>query len=67
MADEPIIHVENLTTYYGERRILHNINLSIQPRETIVLLGSSGTGKSTMLRHVQIGRASCRERVYVLV
>ena len=52
MADEPIIHVEDLTTYYGERRILHNINLSIQPRETIVLLGSSGTGKSTMLRHI---------------
>jgi phospholipid/cholesterol/gamma-HCH transport system ATP-binding protein len=52
MADEPIIKVEGLTTYYGERRILNNINLSIQPRETIVLLGSSGTGKSTLLRHM---------------
>lgn len=51
-ANSAIIRVENLTTHYGDRRILNNINLAIHPRETMVLLGSSGTGKSTLLRHI---------------
>lgn len=49
---EGIIQVEDLTTHYDERLILNKINLSIRPRETIVLLGSSGTGKSTLMRHM---------------
>lgn len=49
---DAIIRVENLTTHYDGRRILNRINLAIRPRETIVLLGSSGTGKSTLLRHI---------------
>ena len=49
---DAIIRVEGLTTHYGSRRILNDINLEIQPRETMVLLGSSGTGKSTLLRHI---------------
>ncbi len=49
---DPIIRVEGLTTHYGARRILNDINLEIYPRETMVLLGSSGTGKSTLLRHI---------------
>ncbi|MGH9862057.1 MAG: ABC transporter ATP-binding protein [Candidatus Acidiferrales bacterium] len=49
---EAMIRVEGLTTHYGTRRILNNINLSIYAQETIVLLGSSGTGKSTLLRHI---------------
>ncbi len=65
MADEPVIHVENLTTYYGERRILNNINLSIPPRETIVLLGSSGTGKSTLLRHMLALEKPAQGHVYI--
>ena len=49
---QPIIQIENLTTYYGSRRILNHVNLAIRPRETMVLLGPSGTGKSTLLRHI---------------
>jgi phospholipid/cholesterol/gamma-HCH transport system ATP-binding protein len=49
---DAVIRVENLVTHYGSRRILNEVNLSIRPRETIVLLGSSGTGKSTLLRHI---------------
>src|SRR3990170_8008817 len=52
MDSEAIIRVENLTTHYGSRRILNSVSFSVYPRETIVLLGSSGTGKSTLLRHI---------------
>ena len=51
-ATDAVIRIEGLTTHYGTRRILNNINLQIRARETLVLLGPSGTGKSTLLRHI---------------
>jgi phospholipid/cholesterol/gamma-HCH transport system ATP-binding protein len=48
----PMIRVENLNTYYGERQILKNVNLVVEAGETMVILGGSGTGKSTLLRHL---------------
>ncbi len=48
----PMIRVVDLVSYYGERRILNHINLDIQAGETMVILGGSGTGKSTLLRHM---------------
>jgi phospholipid/cholesterol/gamma-HCH transport system ATP-binding protein len=35
---------------YGDREILHGISFDVQPRETIVILGGSGSGKRTLLR-----------------
>jgi phospholipid/cholesterol/gamma-HCH transport system ATP-binding protein len=51
-SQEPMIRVEDLTTYYGERRILDRVNLEVKAGETMVILGGSGTGKSTLLRHL---------------
>lgn len=62
---DAIIRVENLTTHYGARRILNNVSLAIQPRETMVLLGSSGTGKSTLLRHVMALESPTAGHVYI--
>ncbi|MGH9804860.1 MAG: ABC transporter ATP-binding protein [Candidatus Acidiferrales bacterium] len=64
-ASEPIVRVEGLTTHYGTRRILNNVSLSFQPRETIVLLGSSGTGKSTLLRHILALERPTEGHIYV--
>lgn len=60
-----VIRVESLTTHYGSRRILNNINLSVRPRETLVLLGSSGTGKSTLLRHIMALEEPTSGHIYV--
>ncbi len=49
---DPIIRVENVVTHYGGRRILNSVNLDIRAGETMVILGRSGTGKSTLLRHI---------------
>jgi len=51
-TDGPMIRVENLNTFYGERQILRNVDLEVQRGETMVILGGSGTGKSTLLRHI---------------
>jgi phospholipid/cholesterol/gamma-HCH transport system ATP-binding protein len=64
-ADSSIIRVDHLTTHYDGRRILHDINLEIHPRETIVLLGSSGTGKSTLLRHILALEKPTAGHIYV--
>ena len=36
--------------YYGQRRVLENITVSIQPNQVTALIGPSGCGKSTFLR-----------------
>ena len=47
-----MIRVEDLVTSYGDRIILNHANLDIAAGETMVILGGSGTGKSTLLRHI---------------
>src|ERR1700733_8806700 len=39
-------------TVAGNRQLLHDINLRIEPNTTTALLGRSGSGKTTLLRTV---------------
>jgi polar amino acid transport system ATP-binding protein len=47
---EAILEARNLTKIYGENVIFKDINLKVIEGETIVIIGPSGTGKSTLLR-----------------
>lgn len=49
---EPVIEVTGLVTHYGATKILDGIELSVQPGEILVIMGGSGSGKSTFLRHL---------------
>jgi phospholipid/cholesterol/gamma-HCH transport system ATP-binding protein len=56
MTDKKItnqaIAFENVLFGFGQQRILDDVSFSVRPGETIVLMGGSGTGKSTTLKLV---------------
>ena len=37
---------------FGRKRVLRALNLVIEPGETLVIIGQSGTGKSVLLKHI---------------
>lgn len=47
-----MIELRHVTKSFGPRTVLSNVNLSVQQGETMVILGASGSGKSTILRLV---------------
>ncbi|KAF2962100.1 amino acid ABC transporter ATP-binding protein [Fervidobacterium sp. 2310opik-2] len=47
---EIIIKIENLVKRFGKLEVLKGINMEVKKKETIVIIGPSGGGKSTLLR-----------------
>lgn len=49
---KPIIQVINFTAAYGDNVIVDNISFEVYRGEIFVILGGSGCGKSTVLKHM---------------
>ena len=49
---EPYISIRGLTQRFGENEVLRGIDMEIYRGETLVILGSSGGGKSVLLKHL---------------
>src|SRR5215212_6076893 len=52
MTETPAIEVQNLHVGYGATPVLHGIDLAVAPGEFVAILGSSGCGKTTLLRTI---------------
>lgn len=48
----PIVEVRNLVTHYGETLVLDNISFQVRPGEIFLIIGGSGCGKTTLLKHM---------------
>ena len=46
----PLIELRNVTCGYGDRVILENVNLTVPRGKVVALMGTSGGGKTTVLR-----------------
>lgn len=51
---EEILRIENLEKSFGSLRVLTDINLTIHQGEVVTVIGASGSGKSTMLRCINL-------------
>ncbi|MFQ5449507.1 MAG: phosphate ABC transporter ATP-binding protein PstB [Nitrospinaceae bacterium] len=47
---DPIVEIERLSFFYGEKQALKNIAMTIPQNQITSLIGPSGCGKSTLLR-----------------
>jgi polar amino acid transport system ATP-binding protein len=54
LMPNPILETRHLTKVYDQNVIFKDINLKVNEGETIVIIGPSGTGKSTLLRCINL-------------
>ena len=50
--EERIIDIQHVSKSFGDKNVLHDINLYVKKGEFITLLGPSGCGKTTLLRMI---------------
>ncbi|WP_338491261.1 ABC transporter ATP-binding protein [Pseudomonas trivialis] len=49
---QPLLDIQVVRKSFADVTVLHDVRLTLQPREAVSLLGPSGCGKSTLLRIV---------------
>ncbi|WP_395541483.1 amino acid ABC transporter ATP-binding protein [Neotabrizicola sp. sgz301269] len=47
---EPVIQMKNVSKWYGQFQVLHEVSLDVAKGERVVVCGPSGSGKSTLIR-----------------
>ena len=52
MGHKIILNIEGVSQWFGDNRVLHDINIKIVQGQFVALVGPSGCGKSTLLRAI---------------
>ena len=68
--ESPVLRIENLSAYYGERVVLKDINLSVPENKVTAIMGPSGCGKTTLIRcinrmHELLPDAKAEGKIYL--
>ena len=54
MTNNIILEIKNLKKSYGQNQVLKDISITVEKGEVISIIGSSGSGKSTFLRSINL-------------
>jgi len=49
-SDPPVVELRDVQLQFDEKRVLDGVSLSVEPLDRLVVMGQSGSGKSTILR-----------------
>ena len=49
MAQEPLLKVRGVETYYGNICALRHVDMDVHAGEIVTLIGANGAGKSTLM------------------
>ena len=49
-ANQPVIELKDVYKAFGPKKVLNGVNLTVGERESVVIIGGSGTGKSVTLK-----------------
>lgn len=52
MNDKYTLEVENLHSWYGTKHVLDGVSFTVREGEIMVILGTSGCGKTTLLKNI---------------
>ncbi|MEO1169008.1 MAG: ATP-binding cassette domain-containing protein [Pseudomonadota bacterium] len=50
MSDQPKIELRNVSKSFGSNHVLRDVGFSVEPGESMTVIGGSGSGKSVMLK-----------------
>jgi len=52
MQEDPVIEIIKLSHWFGDHRVLHELEFAVARGQIVALVGPSGCGKSTLLRAI---------------
>ena len=58
------LSIQNLSAYYGEKKILSDISFDLKEGECLALIGPNGSGKTTFVRTL-LGTVSSKGNIYL--
>ena len=65
MNSDVLIRVENLRKNFGDHQVLKGIDTEIRKGEVVVIIGASGSGKSTFLRTLNLLEQPTSGRIFL--
>ena len=51
-TEKPLLQLENLSAFFYDKRIIQDINFSVEKNKVVSIMGPSGCGKTTLIRCV---------------